>query len=102
MGHVTRETDWCNIDIDTGVGQVLMSERRMYNWIPAHDPEWTREEKLHFHRQCDLAVWAAWSNRARLRVAGRSPFAQRFAGRTLGINFDIRWVLASALEGERH
>lgn len=94
MGHVTRETDWCNIDIDTRAGQVLMSERWMYNWIPAGYPVWTRAEQLRFHRQCDLAIWAAWSNRVRLKVTGASPFAQRFAHGTFGINLDIRWVLA--------
>lgn len=72
-----------------------MSERWFYNWIDAGKGPWTRAEKLNFHRQCDLAIWAAWSNRARLKVSGKSPFAQRFSRRTLGINLDIHGVLSN-------
>lgn len=94
MGHVTRETDWCTIDIDTSAGEILMSERWFYIWNDAGKGAWTYAEKLDFHRQCDLAIWAAWSNRARLKVSGKSPFAQRFSRGTLGINLDIHWTLS--------
>ena len=95
MGHVVRDTSWCVIDIDTKVGRVFLQERWQYTWavmVPMAD--WTSAEKRDFHRRADLAVWAAWSNRARLGVAGTSAFARRFAAAGVPINLDIRWVTA--------
>jgi len=95
MGHVTRKTDWCVIDLDTEHGVVLLSERWLYDWrVNGKEPAWTLAEKRDFHRRSDRAIWAGWSGRALLTVSGTSPFAKRFAGRRLTVNLDIRWVLA--------
>ena len=95
MGHVVRETGWSVIDIDTTHGTIFLQEKWLYTWM-VQPPlaEWTLEEKRKFHNAADRAVWAAWSNRAKLRAAGTSDFAKRFAGRDITINLDIRWVTA--------
>ncbi|HET9902598.1 MAG TPA: hypothetical protein VFQ27_02715 [Xanthobacteraceae bacterium] len=93
MGHVVRETNWCVIDIDTTVGRVFLQERWQYNWLVAPGQSaWTLEQKRNFHNRADRAIWAAWSNRVKLRAAGASDFARRFAGKNIPINLDIRWV----------
>jgi hypothetical protein len=97
MGHVTRETGWCVIDIDTSEGRVFLQERWQYTWLLAPgQPAWTVQEKRDYHRNVDRAIWAGWSNRATLSVTGDSDFARRFAGQGLPINLDIRWVTADA------
>jgi len=96
MGHVVRETTWCVIDIDTTVGRVFLQERWLYIWRlqPLLAP-WTLSEKRDFHTRADRSIWAAWSNRATLKVVGTSVFARRFSGRAIPINLDIRWVTAN-------
>lgn len=93
MGHVVRETDWCVIDIDTTLGNIFFQERWQYNWlVAAGQPAWTLEQKRNFHTRADRAVWAAWSNRVKLRAAGTSDFSRRFNNLDIPINVDIRWV----------
>ena len=95
MGHVTRETNWCVIDIDTTVGRIFLQQRWQYLWL-LQPPlsNWTHTEKRDFHNRADREIWAAWSNRASLNVTGSSTVARRFRGRGLPINLDIRWVTA--------
>lgn len=95
MGHVVRETDWCTIDLDTTAGRVFFQQRWAYVWIAdaPHTP-WTLAEKRNFHRRSDVAIWAIWSNRARMTVTGTSAFATRFRSRGVPINLDVRWVLS--------
>lgn len=95
MEHIVRETDWCTIDLDTTAGRVFFQQRWAYTWLPAAgQATWTLEEKREFHNRSDQAIWAIWSNRARLPVSGTSEFAKRFAKRGVPINLDVRWVLA--------
>lgn len=94
MGHVVRETDWCVIDVDTTVGRVFLQQRWQYTWnVRPPMANWTLSERRAFHRRADRAIWAAWSNRARLRVTGGSAFARRHS--TVPINLDIRWVTSN-------
>lgn len=96
MGHVTRDTTRCVIDIDTSTGQILLSQRWKYVWATsARLPAWTYAEQRRFHTLADRSVWATWSNRARLAVTGSSDFAQRFATRRCPVNLDISWVLSN-------
>ncbi|QQS12181.1 MAG: hypothetical protein IPK81_22150 [Rhodospirillales bacterium] len=96
MGHVVKEAGWCVIDIDTTQGTIFLQERWLYTWVvqPPLLP-WTLQEKRNFHNNADRAIWAAWSNRAKLRATGTSGYARRFAGRDITINLDIRWVTAN-------
>lgn len=95
MGHLVRDTNWCVIDIDTDVGRVFLQERWQYTWLAAAgQTAWTLEQKQNFHRRADRAIWAAWSNRVKLRAAGASTFGQHFKHRDIPINVDIRWVTA--------
>lgn len=96
MAHVTQDTTWCTIDIDTTAGQIVVQERWQYVWL-LHSPRmtrWTLNERQRFHAQAEAAIWNAWSNRAFLRVEGTSEFAKRFSGREIPVFMDIRWVLA--------
>jgi hypothetical protein len=96
MGHVTLETGWCNIDINTATGAVFLQERWKYTWLlAAGQSAWTEAEKTRFHTRADEAIWAAWSNRARLGVAGTSDFARRFRASGVPIAIDIRRVSAN-------
>jgi hypothetical protein len=96
MGHVTRETGWCNIDINTMTGAVFLQERWLYQWLTSGAvTAWTEAEKTGFHTRADRAIWAAWSSRARLAVTGSSDFARRFARRRLPIDLDVRRVTAN-------
>ncbi len=95
MGHVTRDTNRADIDLNTASGQILNVQKWRYNWkLGPGQPTWTYKEKKHFHRRADLMVWDVWSNRASFRATGKSDFARRFAGRNLPVNFDIDWVLS--------
>jgi hypothetical protein len=96
MGHVVREAGFCVIDIDTVEGRIFLQERWQYAWLTSGAvTPWTLAEKRAFHHSADRAIWAAWSNRVLLNVAGTSPFAVRFNGRGIPINLDIRWVTAN-------
>lgn len=93
MGHVTRETDWWTIDVDTTSGQILLQERWQYTWaLDPGQPAWTLDQKRRFHARADSAIWAAWSNRVRLKVTGSSAFARAHASGGCRLNLDIRWV----------
>jgi hypothetical protein len=95
MGHIVRDTGWCEIDVDTTVGRVFLQERWQYNWLTSPGTTaWTQKERRDFHNRADQSIWAAWSNHAALTVAGKSPFARNFAGKLIPINLDIRWVTA--------
>jgi hypothetical protein len=94
MGHVTRETGRCNIDLDTTTGQIFSVQKWKYVWrVSPSMPAWTVREKQFFHRRADLMVWNIWSNRATFTVTGTSDFAKRFAGKSLPVNFDVNWTL---------
>lgn len=79
MGHVVKNTAWCVIDIDTVNGVVFLQERWLYTWL-VQPPlaEWTLQERRNFHNNSDRAIWAIWSNRAKLRAAGNSAFRDEF------------------------
>jgi hypothetical protein len=95
MGHVVRDTGFCVIDINTTAGRVFLQERWQYHWKTSGAvTAWTPAEKRAFHHRADRAIWAAWSNRATLNVAGTSHFAKHFHGHPIHINLDIRWVTA--------
>lgn len=95
MGHVVRETLWCEIDVDTTVGRIFLQQRWRYNWLTSGAVSaWTQAEKRSFHTRADRAIWAAWSNRARFAVAGTGDFVRNFRSAGVPINLDIRWVTA--------
>ena len=91
MSHVTQDTSWCTIDVDTTNGKIVVLERWQYAWRGT--PRWTLAEKQRFHARAEREIWSAWSNRAHLRVEGSSDFAKRFRGREIPVFMDIRWVL---------
>lgn len=91
MSHVTQDTSWCTIDIDTTVGKIVVLERWQYVWLGT--PRWTAAEKQQFHARAEREIWSAWSNRAHLRVEGSSEFAKRFSAREIPVFMDVRWVL---------
>lgn len=94
MGHVTKRTVWCDIDIDTTLGQIFLQERWQYEWLaPPPMSPWTYKEQYAFHHGADRSIWGIWSNRTRLDVQGRSEFARRFAHQGVTIHLDIEWVL---------
>lgn len=96
MAHVTQDTSWCTLDIDTTAGKVVVLQRWQYVWLlqSPRMTRWTLSEKRAFHARAEREIWSAWSNRAHLRVEGSSEFAKRFAGREIPVFMDIRWVLA--------
>lgn len=93
MAHVTKELPWCVIDIDTLTGRVFLQQRWKYTWL-LRPPmtAWTATERSAFHSNADKAIWASWSNKAKLKVVGTSAFAKKFIGKGLPINLDIRRV----------
>jgi hypothetical protein len=93
MSHVVRKLTWCEIDLDTKTGAVFIQLRWQYVWaVAAGQSAWTLPQKRHFHNSADRAIWASWSNRAALSVAGTSSFARAFASRPVSVELDIRWV----------
>lgn len=95
MAQVTKDTTFCEINIDTATGAILIQERWQYTWLTDRGQKnWTLPEKRDFHHRADAAIWNTWSNRARLVVTGQSDFAKRFHKKSLTIKFDIRWVTA--------
>jgi len=96
MSHVVKETAWCTIDIDKTAGRVFLQQRWQYFWVaPPSTSPWTAAEQTDFHRRADRNIWAAWSNRAKLRATGTSPFATAFVSTPIPINLDIRRVVAT-------
>lgn len=93
MAHVVRKLPWCEIDLDTNTGFVFLQLRWQYTWVAAAGQSaWTLQQKRNFHNSADRAIWASWSNRVTLSVAGTSSFARAFATRPVTINLDVRWV----------
>lgn len=93
MAHIERKLTWCVIDLDTKAGFVFLQLRWQYVWaVQGTLPAWTLKEKRHFHNTADRAIWASWSNRVTLNVAGTSSFARTFATRPVTVNLDVRWV----------
>lgn len=73
-----------------------MQQKWQYFWrLQPPLAAWTLAEERAFHGRADQEIWAAWSNRARVRVSGKSDFAKRFTGLELPLNLDIRRVLAN-------
>lgn len=95
MSHVTQDTSWSTIDVDTTAGKIVMLERWQYLWLleSPRTARWTLAEQRAFHARAERAIWNAWSNRAFLKVEGSSDFAKRFRGREIPVFMDIRWVL---------
>ncbi len=95
MSHVVKNLPWCVIDIDTTAGRVFFQQRWKYRWErrPAM-AVWTPVEKRDFHNRADRHIWAAWSNRVRFKVTGKSAFVRRYGSRGVSVNLDIRWVTA--------
>lgn len=93
MGHIVSRQPWGTVDLNTTDGRVFVQQDWLYNWTvqPPLLP-WTLQEKRKFHNTADRQIWASWSNRVRLQVAGGTDFVRRFRGSGVGINFDIHWV----------
>lgn len=91
MRHIVRDTAWCVIDLVVHENRVFLQQRWRYNWLvmPPLLP-WSETEKTDFHNRADRNIWAAWSNRAKLKVTGPHPFRNNI----LPINLDIRRVSA--------
>ncbi len=94
MGHVVSRQDWGTIDIDTDTGVILVREDWHYTWHtdPGVQP-FSIAQRRAFHRRLDREIWGKWSWHFRVHAKGNAPFAQKFAGKALVLNFDIRWVL---------
>jgi hypothetical protein len=97
IGHVVAKEKWGVVDLDLDHGSIFVQLRWHYIWIaiPPATP-WTEKERQEFHRVTDRSIWARWSNRVRLKVAGSSQFARRFATSGVPINFDVRSVTADS------
>lgn len=97
MSPVVAKERWGLVDLDLDKGQILVQLRWHYIWIaiPPATP-WTPKERAEFHRITDRSIWARWSNRVRLSVAGSSSFAHRFASSGVPINFDVKSVAADS------
>jgi hypothetical protein len=94
MGHVVKQLTWCVIDIDTTLGRIFFQQWWKYAWeVQTPMADWTLAEKRTFHNSVDRQIWASWSNRVRLGVAGTHAFARRFAAAGATINLDVRWML---------
>ena len=96
MGHVSRETDRCTIDIDTARNIILVRQRWRYDWI--HSPRtspWTTAEKRAYHARFEAAILRSWNNRATLRAVGNSAFVRQEALQGFSVRIDVQWVLES-------
>ncbi|MDJ0836837.1 MAG: hypothetical protein QNK37_09990 [Acidobacteriota bacterium] len=93
MAHIVRKLDWGVIDLDTSKPFVFFQQRWFYNWIVSTGATaWTYAEKKHFHNTLDRQIWAAWSNRVKLKVSGTSKWVTEWKD-GVPINFDVKWVL---------
>ena len=94
MAHIVRETTWGTIDIVVNESRIFFQQRWKYAWqVRTPLKGWTLAEKRAFHRTVDQQIWASWSNKVTISVTGASDFAKKFAGTSLPINLDVRWVL---------
>lgn len=93
MGHLVAREAWAVIDLNTTEGRVWVQEDWQYTWtvMPGARP-WTIEQKRHFHNTLDRQVWANWSDRVKIRVAGDHDLARRFGTHGMRLTFDIHWV----------
>ena len=90
MAHVTRETEWCTLDIDTDTGVVSLVERWSYVWtLYTGQPAWTQGEKDAFEKRAAWAIHQAWSEKVRLSVAGEGAFAAAFGKAGCRLTLDI-------------
>jgi hypothetical protein len=92
MSHLVSRQPWGVVDLDTIQGRVFVQQDWYYTWHTiAPATAWTVAEKRAFHRATDRSIWARWSNRIRLHVAGAGTFCRTFAASGVPINFDVRW-----------
>jgi hypothetical protein len=95
MPHIVKALDWCTIDIVVHEARVFVEQRWLYSWqVQTPMAPWSLSEKRAFHKEVNKQIWASWSDRVKLSVAGTSEFAKKFATTRLPINLDIRWVLS--------
>lgn len=89
-----------DIMLDLHRGNVTIQQKWKYEWCVrtyadgTKDAPWTYKEKKAFHQGCDSQIWQLWSNYFKLNVTGSGAFAEKFKGRSLPLNFDLRWVTA--------
>ena len=96
MGHLVAREPWGTVDLNTTEGRVWVQQDWFYTWtVNPGAAAWTTTQKQEFHNTLDRQVWAGWSDRIRVRVAGPGEFARRFAGAGLRLTFDVHWVLAA-------
>jgi hypothetical protein len=96
MGHLVAREPWGTVDLNTTEGRVWVQQNWLYTWtVNPGATAWTIAQKRHFHNTLDRQVWAGWSDRTRVRVAGAGDLARRFAAGGLRLTFDVHWVLAS-------
>jgi hypothetical protein len=100
MSHVTAKRPWGTLDVDTSKGVILLREDWECVWrvVGAGVPPSSLVEMHRFQSIVNHEVWGGWNNgeqwsKFALKTKGSSTFAQGFAGKTLTINTDIRWVL---------
>ncbi len=93
MSHVVRELPWGVVDIVEDEGRVFFQQRWAYTWsVVPPLTLWSLAEQRDFHNLVDRQIWGSWSNRVQLNVAGATPFARRYLGSGVSINFDVRRV----------
>jgi hypothetical protein len=100
MSHVIAKRPWGTLDVDTSKGVILLREDWECVWrvVGAGVTPSSLVEMHRFQGIVNHEVWGGWNNgeqwsKFALKTKGSSPFAQGFAGKTLNINTDIRWVL---------
>jgi len=85
--------------LDLHRGNITVQQKWSYEWVvpsvpsgkTKHSP-WTYAEKKAFHHVNDSAVWQWWSHKFKLNVTGSDEYAEKFKGKQLPLNFDVRWV----------
>ncbi len=94
MGHLVCREPWGVLDFYLEKGVVFVRQDWHYQWLTRDGmPPWTGVEKHAFHKVADRQIWGVWSNRFTLGIRGSSAVAQKFRGREIPVNFDVRWVL---------
>ena len=89
----TRKTDRMDIIIEPYRQTILVQQRWMYQWNT--DTSWSYDEKRTFHNKADQLIWQNWSGHFKVRVEGKSDFAQSYTHKDFTVNFDIKWVLSN-------
>ena len=95
MSHLVSRQPWGLVDLDIVGGRIVFRQDWFYTWTLFNSTvtAWNLHQKRFFHNTLDRQIWSCWSKHTRLRVAGSTPFARRFAASGVPISFDIRWVL---------